>query len=282
LPETERFLLKFLEKRIDQSWYTQNLQTDRGKFQFEIMKRIILNYLPPKDSLILDVGIDPAIFSKLLAEKERRVIVADISYEQLRITRKRLEEENLDKQIEQYAVLESFTDLRQFQDASFDMVLSLYCTLSFTCDKKKKMLAELVRVCKPGAPIIFTVKNKINYLRTAFLDANIEKLTNPVKAGFWEFLDTNYKPFEDFPGEPTYYAFTAEEIESLLEECACEVLEVRGVNCLFPYPTESLAVALENEDVMNTLLEMEERISNTPGLRDAGVELVVIARKVFL
>jgi len=278
----EKFLLNFLEKRVDQSWYLQHLQTMRGRFEFEILKKVILNYLPPEDSLILDVGIDPGIFSKIIAEKKRRIIIADISVEQLQITRKRLEKENLSNFFEQFAVLESFTDLRQFDNETFDLIISLYGTLSYTCDERKNMLAELARVCKPGAPIILSVKNKINYIRSTILKADLEKLLDPLKAGLWEFLDTSYKPFEDFPAEPSYYAFSSDEIMKLLEKCGCELLEIRALNCLFPYMSEELVNLFENKDILKTLLTLEERLSTNPGLLDTGSELLVVARKAFL
>ncbi|MHA1881226.1 MAG: hypothetical protein ACTSYG_12615, partial [Candidatus Heimdallarchaeota archaeon] len=95
-------------------------------------------------------------------------------------------------------------------------------------------------------------------------------------------LDTSYKPFEDFPAEPSYYAFSSDEIMKLLEKCGCELLEIRALNCLFPYMSEELVNLFENKDILKTLLTLEERLSTNPGLLDTGSELLVVARKAFL
>ncbi len=275
----KEFLKRFIDKRNDLDWFSKYYRTTPGSFDYEIISKCIQKYLPPEDSLILDISLDPGIFSEKIAHAKRRLIIADISEEQIKTTREKFETLGVISQIDQFAIVDEVYDLSHFQSNSFDMTISLFSTLSYTCEKRNRFFNEIVRVTKIGTPILFTVKNKIAFLRSLIREDKFEKLLSPIKSGIWELFDTHYKQFEEFPEEPAFYAFTSKELSGFLEKYDCEILEMFAVNSLNLKDSKVMSKLRENEEAWNNLLEIEKRISSDTGLIDSGEEILIVVRK---
>jgi ubiquinone/menaquinone biosynthesis C-methylase UbiE len=275
----KEFLKHFIDKRNDQDWFTNYYRSTPGSINYEIIAKCIQKYLPPEDSLILDISLDPGIFSEKVANANRRLVIADISEEQIKTTREKFKTIGAISHIDQFAIIDEVFDLSHFQSNSFDMTMSLFCTLSYTCEKRNRFFNELVRVTKIGAPIIFTVKNKIAFIRSILAEEKIEKLVSSTESGIWEMIDTHYKQFEEFPDEPAFYAFTSDELKQFLEKYECEILEMFAVNCLNLKDSELISSLRENEEAWRNLFEIENRISSDSGLIDSGEEILVVVRK---
>lgn len=275
----KEFLKRFIDKRNDLDWFTKYYRTTPGSFDYEIISKCIQKYLPPEDSLILDISLDPGIFSEKIAHAKRRLIIADISEEQIKATREKFETLGIISQIDQFAIVDEVYDLSHFQSNSFDMTMSLFSTLSYTCEKRNRFFNEIVRVTKIGAPILFTVKNKISFLRSLIREDKFEKLLSPAKSGIWELFDTHYKQFEEFPEEPAFYAFTSKELSGFLEKYDCEILEMFAVNSLNLKDSKVMSKLRENEEAWINLLEIEKRLSSDTGLIDSGEEILIVVRK---
>ncbi|NHJ38559.1 MAG: class I SAM-dependent methyltransferase [Asgard group archaeon] len=275
-------LKKFLEKRNDEGWYEKYSNTITGNFYNEIVKNYIDRYLPPEDSHILDIGADPGIFSENIAKKNRRLTICDISEEQLKSTRERFNSLKISDRIEQFTLLDSYHNLIQFADETFDMVICFYDILSYSCDKRHKLLNELSRILKKGAPILFTVKNKLWYLKKIIQEEQLDKLLEPSKTGIWEFLDTNYKQHDEYPDEPVFYAYDNLELEMLLEKNQFEILEIFAINLLLQNNNSKLIKIKNSPEAWTTLLEIEEKIAKTKALQNAGERIFVIGRKAII
>ena len=277
----KELLNEFIEKRSDNNYYSNFIKSLNGSYQFELIWNYINKYLPPEESMILDIGIDPAIFSEKIAQGNRSITIGDISDEQLKITREKFEKLSLSNKIDQFALIDDITQLNHFENNTFDLIISLFGTLSFTCEKRHKFLNELIRILKNGAPIIFTVKNKINYLHNLLHNNPIQFLQNPERSGIWEILESNIKQHEDFPDEPAYYCFNSNELVDFVMKNRCDVLEVTAINCLETLPNKGLVKIKENKTTWKNLLEIEEKISKDKGLLESGAEILLVARKSF-
>lgn len=275
-------LKNFLEKRSDEGWYENYSKTIAGSFYNETVEKCIELYLPPEDCHILDIGVDPGIFSKNIIKKNRRITICDISEEQLRSTREMFNSLKISDKIEQFTLLDSYSNLIQFADETFDMVICFYDTLSYACDTRYKLLNELSRILKKGAPILFTVKNKFWYLRNIIQKEQFDKLLDPSKAGIYELLETNYKQHDEYPDEPAFYAFDNLELEMLMEKNQFEVLEIFAVNLLLQDNSGILAKIKNSTEAWTTVLELEEKIAKTKALQNAGERIFVIGRKTIL
>ena len=100
------FLKKFIDKRNDQDWFTNYYMSAPGSINYEVISKCIRKYLPPEDSLILDISLDPGIFSEKVAQANRRLVIADISEEQIKTTRVKFEALGSIAQIDQFSIVD--------------------------------------------------------------------------------------------------------------------------------------------------------------------------------
>lgn len=275
----KELLKEFLEKKEKEGWDDSDPENVLNRLKYLLIMHYIQKYLPPENSLILDIGIEPGIYAIKLAEKKRRLVIADLSETQMQLTREKFEKLKIIEQIEQFAHLGNLFDLTHFKDNTFDMVLCLSETLSFACDQRRKMLLELLRVTKNGAPLILTVKSKANYYHNLLRTSDLEKLSNPQKSGLWELFDTGYKEYEDYPNEPAAYYFTAETIYDILSKVPCEILEIGGLNVLSKFYINNLTTINENTDAWETVYNLEKKFAEESGIIDAGETIIAVIRK---
>ncbi|MFW9923426.1 MAG: methyltransferase domain-containing protein [Candidatus Thorarchaeota archaeon] len=276
---SKEILKKYLENKGNKDWIAYSGEGAYRTFQFELVLRAINRYLPPEDSLVLDVGIDPGNFAYKIAQNKRRIVIGDISEEQLKFIREKFNVNNLSAKIDQYAILEELYDLSIFKDESFDLVLCLSGTISYTCEHRNKMISEICRVTKAGAPMIISLRTKASYFKSLIKKQDIDLLENAAKEGLWEFIDTGYKPYNDRLEEPAFYGFEFKEISSFLDYANCEILEIFSLNPITSEQISSLTNIRENEDAWNNLLAIEEKFSKNTGLLEASEEIIIIARK---
>ncbi|MHA1555615.1 MAG: class I SAM-dependent methyltransferase, partial [Candidatus Heimdallarchaeota archaeon] len=192
-------LKSFLKKKGAKGWISHAGESAYKLLQFELIMKVICQYLPPEDALILDVGFDPGNFALKIAQSNRRLIIGDISEDQLQLTREKFDKYKVSDNIDQFALLDDLGNLKLFDDDTFDLVICLSGTLSYACERRQKLMRELARVSKVGSPIILSVKTKAQYFRDIIKKGRFDLLEDATKAGLWEMIDTNYKQFEEFP-----------------------------------------------------------------------------------
>lgn len=275
----KEILKKYLENKGQKDWIADSGEGAYRSFQFELILRAINRYLPPEDSLILDISIDPGNFAYKIVKNNRRIILGDVSEEQLNFIRERFTGNKLTSNIDQFAILEDLYNLSLFKDDSFDLVLCLSGTLSYACEHRNKMIAEICRVTKAGAPIILSLKTKASYFKSLIKQLQIDILENAAKEGLWEFIDTGYKPFNENLNEPAFYGFEYKDITSFFDNAHCEILEMFSLNPISYEQISAMTDIRENEEAWNNLLEIEEKFSKNKGLLEASDEIIIIARK---
>lgn len=272
-------LKEYLTKKAAEGWAAFEKSGAYGSFKFDLIMSYINQFLPPEEGLILDLGIDPGNYAIKIAQTNRRLTIADISESQLEITRNKFDKYQLSSQIEQFAILDELIDLSIFEEDSFDMVLCLSGTLSYACEERSKLLQEIVRITKMGAPIILSVKGKAHYFKRIIRELEIDKLEEPNKAGLWQMLDTGYKQHEDYPQEPAYYGFTGQEITELMKKNNIEILEIAGIGSIICNMYMQLEKIRENDEIWEEVFKIEKELQTMPGLWDAGEEILVVGRK---
>ncbi len=272
-------LKNFLKKKGAKGWISHAGESAYKLLQFELIMKVIHQYLPPEDSLILDVGFDPGNFSLKIAQNNRRLIIGDISEDQLQLTREKFDKYGISDKIDQFALLEDLGNLELFDDDTFDLVICLSGTLSYSCERRHKLMKELTRVAKVGSPIILSVKTKAQYFREIIKKGRFDLLEDATKAGLWELIDTNYKQYEEFPEEPLYYGFSSKELIELAIKSRCEILEIMALNPITNNQIDPINYIMEKEEAWNTLLRIETVFAKHTGLLDAGEEILIVVRK---
>jgi len=255
--------------------------TTYGRLQAIIHEGFIQRYIKPGDR-VLDAGSGPGRFSISAARLGGNVTVLDISDKQLELAKQKLSEVNLLDNIEQF-IRADIADLSIFPDGCFDSVICFGGALSYVCEKQHKAAKEIIRLTKPGGIILVSVMSRLKAaLFVALQDPTILKNHEDTeRTELWSVLETG-----NFPGfhsrranimHPPMHVYTAEELQSLLE--GCQVLEVAGSNVTISEVSRFTEEMTKDPSIWETLVELERKINQDPGLLNSGSHIILSALK---
>ncbi len=143
----------------------------QARLEYLVTRHALERHLPPAmgEPRVLDAGGGPGRYAIALAARGYRVTLLDLSPALLDLARRRIAEAGAPVGGNVAAVVEgSITDLSRFPDEQFDAVLCLGGPLSHVVapDGRRRALAELRRVARPGAPLFISVMNRLGAYRS--------------------------------------------------------------------------------------------------------------------
>ncbi len=161
-----------------ESYYDEHVQYEWERMQrhpteFAVTLRALADYLPLPPATILDIGSGPGRYALELARRRYAVTLFDLSASCLEFAQIKAQEARVQLQA---CVHGTATDLKPFEDESFDAVLlmgPLYHLL--TLQERQRAVQEARRVLRPGgviaassvtryAPIRYAAKNDPDWL----------------------------------------------------------------------------------------------------------------------
>jgi len=135
-----------------------------GAIEFAVTRHALSTHLP-KFGRILDIGGGPGRYTIWLAERDYRVVLADLSPHLLDIAREKIAEAGVAANVESIGVADA-RNLNQWPDGAFDAVLSLgpFYHLPELQDRRGAT-AEMVRVLRPGGLAFVAMMPRYSFLR---------------------------------------------------------------------------------------------------------------------
>ncbi|MFM7201000.1 MAG: class I SAM-dependent methyltransferase [Myxococcota bacterium] len=226
--------------------------------------------LPPDRSLrILDAGGGGGKFSARFAALGHAVTVLDLSPGMVELARQKLEAEGL-------ATLASFVVgnvlALPFPDASFDLVFCEGDPVSYCLEQYPRAMAELVRVARPGAPVILGVDSRYDHLVLGALQAED-------KTGALALMNSGRStcPY----GLPVH-TFTFEELHAGMHQAGAVVDEIFGKPVLFWETVQALNAAHGPEYRVSLhleeLLALQEKLSRSLGMLGSHYQVMAHRR----
>ena len=170
---------------------------------------------------ILDAGGGPGRFSIPLAEAGHEVTNLDISPKMLNIAR------NRGKGVAGLKFVQgSITDLSEFDDNSFDLVLCLDSPVSFCYDCYETAISELVRVT--CSTVVLCIINRLGVITRG---VNFDLMHFGRLKTVHEVYDTGTLETEGLKKLqpsllPNWHGFTTDEITELLDQHGCKMLRI--------------------------------------------------------
>ncbi len=249
-----------------------------GRVQFETTTSIVAKYLRDGD-YVLDAGGGPGRYAIWLARRGAEVYLGDLSDEQLRIARTKIREAGVEASIREVATL----DVCQMDipDHTFDVVLCLGGALSYVRERHVDAVAELIRVAKPGSPLVISA---MSLLGTFHLISTLDA------ADFLENIEDHMEwkrgtPFPDIlysrPGSREWHTpmtlYTSTYLRGLLEGMGCNVVEAAATNTITSGEFNTPRIA-ESPEAVEALIELEKLFCSRPGVTDMGQHVLVVAR----
>jgi ubiquinone/menaquinone biosynthesis C-methylase UbiE len=248
-----------------------------GRVQFETTTSIVAKYLKEGD-YVLDAGGGPGRYAIWVARRGADVYLGDISDEQLRIARTKIEEAGVGPRVEVDRLDVCEMDI---PNHTFDMVLCLGGALSYVRERHVDALAELIRVAKPGSPLVISA---MSLLGTFYLIATLDA------ADFLETIEDHVEwkrgsPFPEImysrPGSREWHTpmtlYTSTYLRGLLEGMGCSVVETAATNTTTSGEFK-LPRIVDSPEAVEALIELENSFCNHPGVTDMGQHILVAAR----
>jgi len=203
----------------------------------------------PNEGHILDAGGAAGRYTVWLAEKGYQVTLVDISDEQLRVAKQKLEEKGLSDQV---TIQKGDIRNLEFEDENFDAVLCLGGPLSHVIDDEEREVAakELIRVVKTDYPIFVSVMGFygcliLHVLREWSFVWEIEDYAERQK------YDEKHRELTGEEAEfANTYFFKSHQLENLLERNGLNVDKIIGL--------ENVVSVMEAEQEEDEELDVSE------------------------
>ena len=221
------------------AWYDRDPELEwrrlEGRVQYRIERLVtehaLARHLPPPGRgglvRVLDAGGGPGRYTIALAERGYTVTLLDLSPRAVALARRKVAAAGPAVAARVEACVEgSFTDLSAFPDGRFDAVLCLGAALSHVVDPaaRRRTLAELRRVAKPGAPLVVSGLNRIaGYRGVVQWPYTWGKAYYP--DGLAAFAATGSARGAE---GPPWYAFLPEELVALVADAGLELRALYG------------------------------------------------------
>lgn len=152
----------------DREW-ARLVSGPQARLEFEVTSHALGSHLPAAPARILDAGGGPGRYTLALAARRYMMTPLDLSPALLDQARIRIA--GADTRVQELieGVVEgSITDLSVFPDGGFDAVICLGGPLSHVVESagRRRALAELDRVARPGSPLLISVMNRFGVFRS--------------------------------------------------------------------------------------------------------------------
>jgi ubiquinone/menaquinone biosynthesis C-methylase UbiE len=212
--------VRYYDQASEREWN----RLEQGWVEFHVNLHFINAHLAPA-SRVLDVGAGPGRYAIELAKQGHQVYVGDLSPEQVRLAREKIEESGVSTRIEAVEILD-VQDLGHLDDACFDAVLALgpfYHLQAY--DERKQAAKEIARVLKPGGVVFAAFIPRPAFMTAAMLEPerwpplnDLEYLSSFLQSGIFDHAE---------PGRFTgVYCARVDEIKPLFEAVGIQEIKM--------------------------------------------------------
>jgi ubiquinone/menaquinone biosynthesis C-methylase UbiE len=272
-----RRVRKFYSIAAEREWMRLEHPTD-GRVEFAVHKAWIGRYLPKAPARVLDIGGGPGRYSLWLAEQGYRVTLADLSPELLALAKEKAKESAV--AIEDF-VEANATDLSPFADNSFDAVLCMGPLYHLVLEEdRRRVVAELRRVLKPGGTVFTAFLNRLQTLPVA-VNQDIPFFTPYTEEMVKKYHYTGVLDWQSIPGTFNLaYLYYPKEIAPFMETGGFETVELVSSQSNAGHIQKHLALFAERQPELYewALAEFIEQ-ANESSILGSGFHLLYIGRK---
>lgn len=246
--------------------------TPSDQVSFYIHTHYLQKFVKAGDS-VLEAGAGAGRFTIELAKLGANITVGDISKVQLELNEKYVKEAGLEDQVKEYVELD-ITNLKNFNDHSFDAVVCYGGPISYVLDKGEQAISELLRVTKPKGYLFVSVMSLLGVTRSLFenvteIETYPEVLTRVNRDGM----------LDDKLGHTPLKMYRYSELRKLLQTLPCKFVAASAANYLSLGRDEFLRTHLQNEELRKNFLTWELDYCAEEGAIDGGSHMIAVVQK---
>lgn len=192
------------------------------------------------------------------------VTLTDISEGMLKVAEKNISDAGLSRKIR--IIISDITDMKQFQDNGFDLVLAEGDPVSY-CSSPEKAIGKLARVCKVNGYITVSVDSKLNWLKKSMNRCDFTAADKILETGIAMMRVTEDSEYPAF-------TFTIEELEDIFRKNKICPVKAAGK------PVFAEKQNLSDKNTYQKVLEYELKYSSLHWLAASGGHIAVIGQKI--
>jgi Methylase involved in ubiquinone/menaquinone biosynthesis len=190
--------------------------------EYKYTKRILDRYIK-RDAAVLEIGCGTGYYGMYLADKCKDYTGIDIVPANIALLSKKIAERKLENA---HAMVADATNLKEFADGSFDVVLALGPIYHLPPKEQETVFKESKRVCKQNGVVMFAYITKLGIYLYHCLKApekypNAQKNQSLLREGI------------DDTRDQVYWFHMPEEMEALAQEHGLAVVDNLGVDFTF-------------------------------------------------
>ncbi|MGD8322381.1 MAG: class I SAM-dependent methyltransferase [Gemmatimonadota bacterium] len=272
-----RHIAEYFDSYGEQEW-DRLVATVYDRVNFEMHRRVLARHIDRRDR-VLEAGAGAGRFTIELARLGASLTVTDISPEQIRLNEAKTRAAGAAEAVEAWAVADA-CDLSRYPAGSFDAVVGFGGLLSYALDRRDDALEELLRVTKPGGPVLLSVISLLGGYRL-FLPAVLAMAAGGASEALVQLRVTGDQVTRDVePGGHFCHMFRWTEFEAFLHDHRCTVVEARGANFASVQNAGALDGVWESAPEQWTyLLDIEEDFTAEPGAIDSATHIIAVVRR---
>ncbi|MEM9664838.1 MAG: class I SAM-dependent methyltransferase [Bacteroidota bacterium] len=239
------------------------------RLKFELHRQCLIRHVA-RGSRVLEIGPGAGRFTQLLAERGCRVVLVDISAEQLRLNERRARKVGYHHAIEA-SLQADVCDLSSVAHDGFDAVVAFGGPFSYVLDRRDEAMAQCLAKVRPGGSVLLSVMSKWGSTH-ALLDGVLGLPAAEIAA----VLASGDITAETSTSSRGHYLhlFTGPELRAFLESHALTVEFMGASNAV----STNWGDLLADKALFDMALRIEEQATQEPGLVDAGTHLLAVAR----
>lgn len=269
---TEALVRDYYTSQVRSEW-RRLVRHPYARLEYETTLHFLAEHLP-QHGRILDAGGGPGRYTIELAARGYDVVLLDMTPANLAFARRQIKRAKLQARVAN-VVEGSIVDLSQFGDNVFDAVVCLGGPLSHVLDRQARdtAIAELIRVCRPGAPLFVSVMGRLSLLVLELMEAQHE-IEMPL---FTEIRDSGV--YSGGAGFTPCHFFLPEELRAAFCDKGVSIVALVGLEGI-----SSRQVRLINQLVRDNVrwriwLETHYRTCTHPAVVGMSEHMLIICRK---
>ena len=223
---------------------------------------------------VLEVGAGAGRFTKEIADAGARVTVADISPGQLKLNRRKAAELGFADAIEAWVECDVCDMTPRFGDAEFDAVVCFGGPVSYVFERRDDALRELLRVLRPGGPLLVSVMGLWGSLHEYL--GGVLAVSPEANA---HIISTGDLTPELAPGSHRCHLFRAAELRACLEAAGAQVEAMSASNAVTTRWADRLEDVRQRPEEWQFLLDTEVAACREPGCLDVGTHIIALCRR---
>ena len=247
--------------------------TPVAEVSLHIHRHYLMQHIAPV-MRVLEIGAGAGRFTQVLAGLGARIVVGDLSQEQLRLNREHAQRYNFAAAVEDWLQID-ICDMSALPTDDFDAVVAYGGPLSYVLEHRDLALQECLRVLKPDGLLYLSVMSLWGSAHHSLKGVlGIPREINRQIIATGDISPVTYPERDNY-----MHLFRADELRNWLEAAGVHILALSASNFLSLNWDDTLTEIRNDPEKWEALLNLELEACAEAGSLNAGTHILAVVKK---